>query len=163
MKRLLLTRHAKTHQASPGEADFDRKLTDRGFSDIALVASTLLKNHYLPQAILASPAQRTRQTALEFSKLLQVKTLQFDDILYGHYTLSQLTRILDREMPQFNSIMVVGHNPTMAMLANNLTGWFNAHMPTTGVFVLDAALDDWNLLVSDSATQIDFVYPKLYK
>jgi phosphohistidine phosphatase len=67
--------------------------------------------------------------------------------------------------------MLVGHNPGMHELALALAGSGDAasrkaladNLPTSGLAVLDFAIDDWNDVAFRRGRLVQFVSPKLLK
>lgn len=57
---LILWRHAEAEESHP---DLARKLTDRGLEDAARMASWLQQRLSMQFTVMASPSERTRQTA----------------------------------------------------------------------------------------------------
>ena len=62
MKRLILTRHAKSAWDDPLTPDHDRPLNDRGNAAAADLGQWLASRGYVPEKVLCSDAVRTRQT-----------------------------------------------------------------------------------------------------
>ena len=68
-------------------------------------------------------------------------------------------------------LMLVGHNPGMHELALALAGSGDAasrksltdNLPTSGLAVLDFAIDDWNDVAFRRGRLVQFVSPKLLK
>ena len=108
---LILWRHA---EAEDGEPDLDRRLTAKGRKQAERVAQWL--NHRLPTRItfLASPAQRTVQTA----DALGVPYKTSDLLLPGASPSDVLAAIgwPDKR----GAVLVVGHQPTLGQLVARL-------------------------------------------
>ena len=62
MKRLILTRHAKSSWDDPLTPDHDRDLNDRGKAAAADLGQWLSSRGYVPDEVLCSDALRTRKT-----------------------------------------------------------------------------------------------------
>ena len=62
MKRLILTRHAKSAWDDPLMPDHDRPLNDRGKAAAADLGQWLASRGYVPDEVLCSDALRTRKT-----------------------------------------------------------------------------------------------------
>src|SRR5580692_7842660 len=60
--RLMLLRHAKAEKAEAGMRDRDRRLNARGRDDAARVAAHMAQHALLPDQVIVSSAQRTRET-----------------------------------------------------------------------------------------------------
>ncbi|WP_460936265.1 SixA phosphatase family protein [Phycicoccus ginsengisoli] len=119
-KVLLLLRHAKAEQVL-GKPDHERELTGRGRRD-ARAAGRWLHEHELgAELVLCSPTTRTRQTwEAAQSGGACGETVQFDSTLYdgGAREVLQTVRELGGDA---QVVLVVGHNPTMAVLASSLS------------------------------------------
>ena len=63
MKRLILTRHAKSSWDDPLMSDHDRPLNERGKAAAADLGQWLASRGYVPSEVLCSDAVRTRATA----------------------------------------------------------------------------------------------------
>jgi len=61
MRRLMLLRHAKSDRP-PGIADHDRPLNRRGRDEAPLVGTYLAHNGLVPDRVLCSTSERTRET-----------------------------------------------------------------------------------------------------
>ena len=61
-RRLIVMRHAKSSWSSGAQSDHQRPLNDRGRRDAPRVATALVDANWLPDLILSSDAQRTRET-----------------------------------------------------------------------------------------------------
>ena len=62
MKRLILTRHAKSSWDDPATPDHDRPLNERGKAAAAELGTWLASRGYVPAEVLCSDALRTRGT-----------------------------------------------------------------------------------------------------
>ena len=62
MKRLILTRHAKSSWDDPMTPDHDRPLNERGKAAAADLGQWLASRGYVPDEVLCSDSLRTRKT-----------------------------------------------------------------------------------------------------
>lgn len=158
-KVLILFRHAKAEQG-PGKPDHERELTDRGRRD-ATAAGRWLHDHALgPELVLCSTATRTRQTwesAVEGGACGE--TVEYDRAIYTGGA-DGVLRSIREQADDVQVVLVVGHNPTMAMLASGLAegdGSPSAHevladgFPTSSLAVLRYA-GRWDELDFATAT-----------
>ena len=60
--RLILMRHAKSSWDSPGLDDHERPLNGRGCRSAKAIGAWLNDHGYLPDLVLSSDAERTRET-----------------------------------------------------------------------------------------------------
>ncbi len=136
MKTLILVRHAKTEPQSFFKPDFDRNLIDKGKSDIVKVALKLSQLNIKPDVILCSSANRTKQTLELLLKTLDVKTEVVETEKLYHASASEILDVLNN-YNQYSSIMVIGHNFGISILANLLSNTGAEEMPTSGIHILE--------------------------
>jgi phosphohistidine phosphatase len=187
MRRLMLLRHAKTEHDAPSGQDQDRRLDDRGRLDAAAIGAWIGRHPPLPDAVLVSTAVRARQTweiagqAMQDALREQVASqrgewqVEFLADIYGAEP-AQLLQII--RMAGVNSsgslpghLLVVGHNPGMHELALMLTGSGDAaakkaledNLPTSGLAILDFAIDDWSEVAFRGGKLVRFTSPRLLK
>lgn len=111
-------RHAKAEQAAA--TDLERELLDGGREDAAEAGSWLARHGISPDHALVSAAARTRQT---WEALAAAAGWVLDAAVdRGLYTASPETALdLMRLTPEgAETLVVVGHNPTVAYLAQLL-------------------------------------------
>lgn len=167
MKTLILTRHAKTEQLAAGDtkSDFERELKPRGYKDCRLVSTDLLNRKLQPDLLISSNAARAQQTAVTFAKQLGIgnrKIIQ-EPFLYNGYTTPELLSYLARFDRQHQRIMIVGHNPEIAMTASVLSNHNCLHFPTSAAVAISFNVENWKQLKSRSGKIEWFVTPKMLK
>jgi phosphohistidine phosphatase len=155
-------RHAKAEQSGP--SDYERQLSDRGTVDAAGAGSWLAARDVVPDQALVSAAVRTQQTweSLADGAGWDLEGT-LEESLYEAGPESALDLVRQTE-GHVRTLIVVGHNPTMASLAallddgegdddagNEMTTGF----PTSAmaVFSYDG---DWKDLDEASATLVAF-------
>ena len=162
MKRLILTRHAKAISHESGIADFDRPLAPRGHTDAALVANELAQRKFIPDRILTSPARRTLETSQIMGAQFGWKNndLVMEEFLYGYYKLDDLIRLVSNRFPDTATVMIIGHNPTLSYLAEQLDPNFYHHLPTSAAVVMRFETDSWQEIAAETGQLEAFIYPK---
>jgi phosphohistidine phosphatase len=117
-KTLVVVRHAKAEQSGP--TDFERQLADRGLEDAAEAGRWLAARGVTPDAAIVSAAVRTEQTwdAVSEAAGWDVDP-HLEEGLYEAGTESALDLVRESEA-SVTTLVVVGHNPTMASLAQLL-------------------------------------------
>lgn len=163
MKKLILIRHAKTEPAEPGQDDFARQLKPRGVEDAQLVARHLSLEGISPDLILVSPALRAQQTATTMAEVFNYpKTkLKTEEFLYEGYTTAQFLSYIQQLPETCNHVVVIAHNPEIALMAINLTDGNFFHFPTTATVVVRFNTENWNAIDTRMGKADLFVYPKL--
>jgi phosphohistidine phosphatase len=175
MRRLLLLRHAKTERDSPSGSDRDRPLAARGRNDAAEIGAWLFtERSLLPDLALISTAVRARETwdivRQKFSDQRAPGLVEHLPELYGAEP-AQLLTIIRSAGPDPERLMIVGHNPGMHDLALRLIGGGDAagraalahNLPTSGLAVIDFAIDRWDNIAFDGGQLVRYVSPKLLK
>ncbi|MGH3362965.1 MAG: SixA phosphatase family protein [Nocardioides sp.] len=117
-RRLVIMRHAKAEQL--GDTDAARELAPRGRRDAGAAGAWLAGQGLVPDHVLVSAVVRARQTwaAVTEGASWQVEAT-FDEGLYaaGPELALDLVRAVP---PTAQTLLVIGHNPTMAQLAQML-------------------------------------------
>jgi phosphohistidine phosphatase len=117
-KTLIVMRHSKAEQSGP--SDFERELSDRGLVDATEAGQWLATRGIEPDLALVSASVRTMQT---WESLAEGAGWDLEgtpeQALYEAGPESALDLIRDVD-DQIRTLVVVGHNPTMASLATLL-------------------------------------------
>jgi len=108
-------RHAKAEQSGP--TDYERELSDRGVVDATEAGQWLANRGVEPDQALVSAAVRTEQTweAVDEGGGWDLEAT-LDEALYEAGTEAALDLVRDTD-DHVRTLVVVGHNPTMASLA----------------------------------------------
>ena len=115
-KRLFILRHAKSSWDNPGLADHERPLAPRGRRAVEAIAAHVNAAGIKPELVLCSSSRRTRET-LEGVGAGGEHVIESD--LYGASCEEVLERL--RRVPEeVESVMLVGHNPTLQALVLRL-------------------------------------------
>jgi phosphohistidine phosphatase len=146
---LVIVRHAKAE--AYGSTDHERPLTDRGITAAAEAGTWLAARGVTPDRALVSDAVRTRQTweamAAEAGWTLEA---ELDSSLYE----ADADTVLDvvRELgDDVGTVLVVGHNPTMAYLAQVLDAAGAPQLAATGFPTAAVAVFDYDGAWADLA------------
>ncbi|MFN6962441.1 MAG: SixA phosphatase family protein [Pyrinomonadaceae bacterium] len=159
MKRLFLLRHAKSSWAQAEIADIDRPLDELGRQAAPFMGRMMLKGELRPDVILSSTARRARET-IELLKDAAAWTaeVRFDEGLYEAGPHS-IIRVLCGLPDQFESAMVVGHNPGLEELIQMLTGEL-VPMSTSSLAMLDLRIERWAEVGPATGKLVEVVRPK---
>ena len=95
MPTLYLMHHAKSDWHSAAQADFERPLNPRGCKDAVRMGQWLDAQGLRPQILLASPAQRARQTVLAVAETLGFKASEVDKWIERRSKEGRETRAMD--------------------------------------------------------------------
>lgn len=163
MKRLILTRHAKSAWDDPLTPDHDRPLNERGKAAAADLGQWLASRGHLPQEILCSDALRTRDTWAGLAPALpEPPILHLKPALYHAGPDVMLAVLRHATQP---TVMMIGHNPGIAEFAARLVAHPPLHpdfarYPTGATLVADFALASWSDLAFGSGITVDFTIPR---
>lgn len=169
MKTLMLLRHAKSDWNDAALEDFDRALAPRGRKATPRIANWMTAHRTLPDHALVSAAVRTVQTWQFLCDTLGREIPA--DIRRDLYLASAGTLLaaIEETPSDVATLMVVGHNPGMEVLANMLAGpgsdegeilRMTGGFPTAGLAVFSLPGDAWNTLSGDGAVLRRFVRPR---
>jgi phosphohistidine phosphatase len=170
--RLMLLRHAKAEKAESGMRDRDRRLDARGRDDAARIAAHMVRHALLPDRVMVSSAQRTRETWERMAPAFSASPpVGYEDRLYESGTQAILTVIKAADRSA-SALLVIGHNPGLHDTARLLLAPRGdtprgdaAHrlddgLPTAGLIVIDFADDGWRKLAARSGRLEAFVTPR---
>jgi phosphohistidine phosphatase len=176
MRRLLLLRHARTESDAPSGNDWDRRLTAHGNADAAEIGRWLAgQRALLPDLALVSTAVRARATWDIIEQAIaaaapHTRAVHLAD-LYSAELAQLLAIIRAAATDDPKRLMLVGHNPGFHEIALGLIGGGDAaarnalddNMPTSGLAVIDFAIDSWDGVAFRGGQLAQFVSPKLLK
>ena len=168
MKTLLLLRHAKSSWGDASLPDRERPLTGRGERAALVLGGYLAQKQLVPDAILCSPARRTRETLRRVLAQLPAPPLpRVEEDLYLASAPALLERVQALE-PELGAVLVLGHNPGLEELARALAARgretalrrFEEGLPTAGLAVIELAVDDWRAAAPDTGHLARLVRPR---
>ena len=163
MKRLILTRHAKSAWDDPLTPDHDRPLNERGKAAAADLGQWLASRGYVPGKVLCSDAVRTQQTWSGIAPALPATpVLELKPALY-HAGVDVMLAVLRHA--QADCVMMIGHNPGIADFAEKLVAVapLNSEFeryPTGATLVVDFVADSWAEAEFGKGITVDFVIPR---
>lgn len=164
MKTIHLIRHAKSSWDDPRLSDDQRPLSSRGRKDCRLMAPALAELGWRGQHVKCSRATRARQTIAGISDAFPGGELdwQIDAQLYT-FSSSEVIRWLRALEDDFDEVTLVGHNPALTDVIDQLAETSFHHLPTCAYVRLDAAVPLWSSLSTGCAQLRHFLKPKMLK
>ncbi|CCQ72853.1 putative phosphohistidine phosphatase protein [Magnetospira sp. QH-2] len=150
--------------------DFDRPLAGRGRRSALAMAEFLAREDLHPDMVLCSAACRARETLDHIQTAWNwAGNVCVEHDLYGMDAPGLITR-LQRLPESLESVMVIGHNPTMEATAHTLVGNgpdkdmadMRAKFPTAALAMIKFDIPDmpWTELAPETGTLIRFVKPR---
>jgi phosphohistidine phosphatase len=165
IKELILVRHAKSDWGNEFLKDVDRHLSERGYNDAYLMSEWYLKNKKAPALILSSPATRALNTALIFSRALDLSARQLilEPIIYES-TANKLLSVIHDQQDDINSVMMFGHNPSFTNICNELSeDMFFDNVPTSGIVSFSFGVNRWKDIIPKKGKLNYHQFPKDFR
>lgn len=152
MKQIILVSHAKAEKAKKDLEDLNRTLKKKGKKEATEMAAKMKEAGVLPDLILTSPAERASQTARLFAGKLKFDPAKIVETkeLYTATSVESFLKLIKGLEPQRNTVMLVGHEPTLSDLASQLVPDFNSQMPSPGVIVIEFKKNSWKQITRRS-------------
>lgn len=158
MKRLFIVRHTTKEKEVINEYDYDTELTSDGVLKAEKMASFLNSKNPNIDLIVASPAVRTRATADIFAKGLNYnKTIMLNEVLYMAFV-NELIETITYTYDTVNTMLIVGHNPSLTALAVTLVG-FKEKFEEGAVMQIDFDCNSWIDIDKTNAKLISYTKP----
>lgn len=164
MKRIILTRHAKS-VAYGYDDDFNRNLTEKGETDAETISSELGALNIKPDAMISSPAVRAIKTARIFAKNLNFNKsdIQEEAKIYHGLTTSEFVELIHELPDMVSTVFVFGHNPGVYSYANNLLEYFNGEMPTCSTVGIDFPVNSWKNVSARTGKKVFHLVPRMFR
>lgn len=165
MKELYLVRHAKAEAPEGYDSDFERPLSKRGRKDARQIAENLKATGFSPALLVSSPAVRALETARIFARVLGYPEdrISIHESIYdfsGGENENPMLTVLHALDDQYDSVMMFGHNPTIAEFASFLQRKFAGPMPTCTVVGFQLRNRTWNKVSKGRGVVAYFDYPR---
>lgn len=157
MKTVFLVRHAKADGEDESLPGHERPLIARAVIEAQGMAERLARRGAPPEAVWCSTAVHARSTAEIFARRFGFEpgSIRVDERLFeaSPETLLAILRGLDDRLA---SVMLVGHNPGLARLADQLSGGQVAKMPLCASAELRFDAPRWSQVGEQPACRVRF-------
>src|SRR5215470_18877532 len=122
MKTLLVLRHAKSSWNDPALHDHERPLNKRGQRDAPRMGELVREYGLIPDVVISSDAVRARLTAEAVAETARYAgQILLDPHLYMACA-ADILSLLPTVRENADRVMIVGHNPGLEKLVEQLTG-----------------------------------------
>jgi len=158
VKRLLILRHAKSSWADSSMSDWQRPLNERGLRDAPRAGAWLRERALVPDVIITSDAVRARTTAAAVAEAIVSQEMILEPSLY-HATPHDVIEVLRGVRTDAITVLVVGHNPGLEELVEQLTGEHH-DLPTAALVHITLAIDDWSEVSAGTGSIVDAWRPR---
>ena len=160
MKMLLVLRHAKSSWDDPTLDDHERPLNDRGRRDGPRMGELVREYGLMPDIVISSDAVRAQLTAEAVAEAARYAgEILLDPRLYIASP-ADILSLLQTARENARTIMIVGHNPGLEELVEQLTGE-RQDLPTATLAQIVLPIDHWrDLTLSTRGTLLGHWRPE---
>jgi phosphohistidine phosphatase len=144
MKTIYIVRHAKSSWTNPELPDAERPLLEKGRKRAKKVIDYLQDRNIRVDYIISSHAVRAMETAKILARGLNypLENIKIDPQVYFATGDSLINQFFD--MPErFDSVMIVGHNPTLTDFVNKFLKEPIDNLATSGVVSISFDTMNW--------------------
>lgn len=150
-RHIILMRHGE----ATGSPDSARQLTTKGKSQARSASKTLASLEMIPDMIIYSGLDRTRQTFAEMKWPSDISVIDCGQDLYRAQTYKDVLAVLSELIPMDkHCVLVIGHNPTIHETVLHLSkesrgpkfGALENSYPSGTACVFEFSSGDWNML-----------------
>lgn len=163
MKQIFLLRHAKSDWSTLGQQDFERPLAKRGINDALLISQYIQDKKHSVDAVFCSSAVRTKETfdlcAHSFNFSIE-KATYLDELYFG--SVDKAIKLIKGLNNNLSSVLLVGHNPTMHILLEEITGKTRDSFSTCALAQI-CIENSWKDLLLKNCELKSFIRPKELK
>jgi phosphohistidine phosphatase len=142
MKNILILRHAKSSWKEANLPDHERPLNKRGRRDAPQVGALIKQENLMPDLVLCSTARRARETIQAVVDECGYEgEIRYIPDLY-HPEVQEIASILGSLDDTIQTVMLVGHNPELEELVNEITE-LDLHLPTAALALVKIGIRSW--------------------
>lgn len=161
MLRLYLLRHGKSDWEAPSGDDHDRPLAPRGRRAAELIGRFLQWVGDPPGRVISSSALRARSTAeLAAESAGWECPLDLTRSIYEARP-EDILEAIRRRGDRVESLLVVGHEPSLSQLASLLIGGGQLRLPTASLACIRFGCEDWSEVEPGKGELAWLIHPKL--
>ena len=160
MKKLYIVRHTQKEDINSNTDDYDRELSKEGIESANAIAQLIANKNEKIDLIVASPAIRTRTTAEIIAKEINYrKAVMYNEVLYMAFV-NELLETITYTFDTVNTMVLVGHNPSLTALAVTLVG-FKEKFEMGAIMEIEFDCDTWIEVSKENAKLISYEIPKV--
>ncbi|GGD42507.1 phosphoglycerate mutase [Malaciobacter pacificus] len=160
MKKLYIVRHTQKEDINSNTDDYDRELSKEGIESANAIAQLIANKNEKIDLIVASPAIRTRTTAEIIAKEINYrKAVMYNEVLYMAFV-NELLETITYTFDTVNTMVLVGHNPSLTALAVTLVG-FKEKFEMGAIMEIVFDCDTWIEVSKENAKLISYEIAKV--
>ena len=121
----------------------------------------LKKKKAAPDLIVCSPAKRALITAAIIAQEIgyPIKSIIKEKLIYDA-SVPALLKVIHSLDDDYDTVMLIGHNPGSTRLAQHISDFRVDNIPTTGVVCIDFNIVSWKKMGKNKGKCVFFDYPK---
>jgi phosphohistidine phosphatase SixA len=158
-KRLIIMRHAKSSWTSAAATDHERPLNKRGRRAAPRVAARLSELGWVPDLVIASDSQRTRETWQRMQAEFPHSIDEHFSRAFYHGGLSAIADACTMVDEDISTLLVLGHNPGWEDAVAGLGGRW-VRMTTANAALLESDNNDWSDIMHTDWELVTILRPK---
>lgn len=161
-KTLFIARHAQAAEKQSGENDIDRVLNSKGLQNSTRMGINFMNKEVQFDIIISSPAIRARTTASLIAEQIKYDTskVHINPEIYEASTRT-LLQVINQFKNEWDTVLLVGHNPAISYLAEYLSKSEIGDMTTCGVVSITFDFDQWEMVSEGTGKLNSYEYPDL--
>jgi len=161
-KSLYLLRHAQALEKQQGQTDKERYLTSIGLQNASKMGINLSKKDLQFDIFISSPAERALATAGRIAE--QVKydphKIHVNNEVY-EASVRTLLQVINQLKNDWDSVLIVGHNPSISYLSEYITDQEVGNVHTCGAVHIQFDLENWAEVSKGNGNLVAYEYPTL--
>jgi phosphohistidine phosphatase len=123
------------------------------------MASWIAELNSIPELIVSSDSQRTRDTATFLLNEFRNTSIDFTNELY-HASPHQILNVIHQVPNNVETVMVLAHNPGITYAFDSLASVNIDNVPTSGVGAIRFDVNSFHEIQPNSGKLEFFIYPK---
>ena len=145
MKHLYLLRHARTLEKTGDQRDIDRELNSIGLQNSTRMGINFNNKKSEFDIIITSSAVRAKTTASLIAEQIGYNTskIHINPEIY-EASIRSLLKVVNQLKDEWDTVLIVGHNPSVTYLAEYLTRAEIGDMTTCGVVNIKFEIESWS-------------------
>lgn len=156
MKRLYILRHGQKDESTSIDYDYDIELSSKGKEDCKKIGSILKEKEIRPDLIVSSPSIRTRQTSEIVSKEIGYrKNIMYNEVIYQAF-LNEIIESITYTFDTVDTLMIVGHNPSLTALALTFGG-IKEELKPASLVGIDFDCSSWTAIDKSNAKLVEHI------
>lgn len=154
-------RHAQANDKQPGETDRQRMLDRTGLQNATKMGLHFKEQDLRFDQIITSPAERAYMTALLISEQLKLEATKIhqNEVIY-EASVRTLLQTVNQLKDQWDSVLLIGHNPTVTYLTEYLSKAEIGNIATCGVVQLTFDSPHWEEVSEGTGQLVTYDYPE---